>query len=104
MFTNIYLLFQCRLIVAQMSNTRCDGWNSQLTMLLVATVVCVLPYQLIGLPAVPFIVEKWIIYCLALLVSVLHFHYGRGVVRRNIFKALETLPIDNMIYFFLLLF
>lgn len=87
------LLFQCRLIVAQMSNTRCDGWNSQLTMLLVATVVCVLPYQLIGLPAMPFIVEKWIIYSLALLVSVLHFHYGRGVVNRNIFNVLKTFTI-----------
>lgn len=71
---------QCRLIVAQMSDTICDGWNFQLTVYSIATVICITPYQLCGLPAMPLDVEKGILITLLVLFSVLHFHYGYGIV------------------------
>lgn len=76
---NLFCL-QCRLIVAQMSDTICDGWNCQLSVYSIATLICILPYQLLGLPAMPFVVEKWIQITLLTVFSVLHFHYGYGIV------------------------
>lgn len=63
-----------------MSNTICDGWNFQLTVYLITTLFCIAPYQLVGLPPLPFYVENYILITLLTGFSVLHFHYGYGIV------------------------
>lgn len=77
---NSILCLQCRLIVAQMSDTICDGWNLQLTVYSIATVICIFPYQLCGLSVLPLSIERGILITLLVLFSVLHFHYGYGIV------------------------
>lgn len=71
---------QSRLIVAQMSDTICDAWNFQLTVYSIATVICIFPYKLCGLPAMGLYFEWGILVTLLVLFSVLHFHYGYGIV------------------------
>ncbi|CRL01603.1 CLUMA_CG014202, isoform A [Clunio marinus] len=75
-FSNV----SCRLIVAQMSDTKCDGWNFQLTLYSIATAFCIFPYEKLGLPPLSFIIEKWILILLLALFSCFHFHYGYGIV------------------------
>lgn len=75
-FSNI----SCRLIVAQMSDTRTDGWNFQLTLMSFATVICIFPYQLLKFQKPPEIFETYVLYTLAAVTSILHFHYGVCVV------------------------
>lgn len=74
------LQLQCRLIVAQMSNTMCDGWNFQLSVYTAAVLFCITPYHLLSLPALSFAAEKWILYSLLVVFSIQHFHYGYGVI------------------------
>lgn len=64
-----------------MSDTVCDGWNFQLSVYSIATLICIMPYQAVGLPALPFVAEKWILITLLTVFSVLHFHYGYGIVQ-----------------------
>lgn len=61
-----------------MSDTICDGWNFQLTVYSLTTLICIAPYQLIGLPPLSFAIEKFILIALLTIFSVLHFHYGYG--------------------------
>lgn len=75
-----FSISQSRLIVAQMSDTRCDNWNSQLTVYLLAVLVCIFPFQQCGLPQLPLDVELWILWALVGIFSLLHFHYGFGIV------------------------
>lgn len=63
-----------------MSDTICDGWNFQLTLYSIATIICIAPYQALGLPPLPFTFEIWILYGSLILYSALHFHYGYGIV------------------------
>lgn len=76
----IWMQLQCRLIVAQMSDTLCDAWNFQLTIYSIAVLFCITPFQWIGLPALSFAAEKWILISLLVFFSALHFHYGYGIV------------------------
>lgn len=63
-----------------MSDTICDGWNFQLTLYSIATLICIAPYQMLGLPALSFAAEKWILISQLTVYSALHFHYGYGIV------------------------
>lgn len=76
-FSNI----NCRLIVAQMTDTRADCWNAMLSLLTAATIVCAIPYDLLGLPKLWIEYERSMLYALAFVVTVGHLHYGQGVVR-----------------------
>uniref|UniRef100_A0A023EUD9 Putative sn-12-diacylglycerol ethanolamine-and cholinephosphotransferase n=1 Tax=Aedes albopictus TaxID=7160 RepID=A0A023EUD9_AEDAL len=76
-FSNI----NCRLIVAQMTDTRADLWNGLLNLLTAAAIVCIFPYQMLGIPALWLEYERNILYALVLVVTVAHLHYGQGVVR-----------------------
>lgn len=76
-FSNI----NCRLIVAQMTDTRADVWNTMFNLLVAAMVVCIFPYTLLGLPDLWLEYERSILFALALVVTVAHIHYGQGVVR-----------------------
>lgn len=83
-FPSLSLTFQfpmqCRLIVAQMSDTRCDNWNSQLSVYMAAVLVCIFPFQLCSSFKLPLNIELWTLWALGGIFSVLHFHYGYGVV------------------------
>lgn len=76
-FSNV----NCRLIVAQMSDTRSDLWNAMLNMLAFATIVCVFPYPVLGMPDLRIDYERSILYALTLVITIAHLHYGQGVVR-----------------------
>lgn len=76
-FSNI----NCRLIVAQMTDTRADLWNGMLNLLIAATVVSIFPYTALGLPELWIEYERNVLYALVLVVTIAHLHYGQGVVR-----------------------
>ncbi|XP_021701606.1 ethanolaminephosphotransferase 1 isoform X3 [Aedes aegypti] len=76
-FSNI----NCRLIVAQMTDTRADLWNGLLNLLTAAAIVCVFPYPLLGIAPLWVEYERNVLYALVLVVTVAHLHYGQGVVR-----------------------
>lgn len=67
-----------------MSDTRTDGWNFQLTLLSFTTLICVVPYELLGLPKIDLTFEKVALYTLVGVVTLLHFHYGIRVVSLRI--------------------
>ncbi|XP_071162791.1 ethanolaminephosphotransferase 1-like [Mytilus edulis] len=68
-FSNI----TCRLIIAQMSNTRCEVFHWMLVPLccIVALVILIAPGN----------IEIYILWCYALIVISAHVHFGFGVVR-----------------------
>jgi ethanolaminephosphotransferase len=63
-----------------MSDTTFSGWNTMLSVYTAATVLCIIPYQMVGLPALAFTVEKWILISLFTAFSAFHVHYGYGIV------------------------
>ena len=63
-----------------MSDTRTDGWNSQLWIYLLAVLICIFPFPLFGFPQLTLVVEKYILYTLVGILSIQHFHYGYSVV------------------------
>jgi len=76
LFSNIC----CRVIVAQMSDTRCEKFNCLLWPTLLATTLCTFPYTKVGLSPITQETELWILYLLAAAVTLIHLHYGIGVV------------------------
>jgi ethanolaminephosphotransferase len=64
----------CRLIVAQMSNTRCELFNVLLALLAAAVASSLL------IPGFPREAELSILYLLAIVFTVMHLHYGICVV------------------------
>ncbi|XP_055545821.1 ethanolaminephosphotransferase 1 isoform X2 [Wyeomyia smithii] len=97
-FSNI----NCRLIVAQMTDTRADLWNAMLNLMAVATLVSIFPYKVLGMPSLWVVYEQNILYALAFVVTIGHLHYGQGVVREmcshfriNCFKITKPVPITN---------
>lgn len=64
-----------------MTDTRADCWNAMLSLLTAATIVCAIPYDLLGLPKLWIEYERSMLYALAFVVTVGHLHYGQGVVR-----------------------
>lgn len=82
LFGTLFSNISCRLIVAQMSDTRCDGFNVLMWPLVAVTAVSAFPfYEQIGLPEVSAEMERWIVYALTIFTSIAHIHYGQGVVR-----------------------
>jgi len=68
----IYILFQCRLIVAQMSKTRCEAHNNLLSFMVVAILFSVF------LPPI----ELICMYIMALISILTHIYYGGCVVSK----------------------
>lgn len=68
----LYFLFQCRLIVSQMSNTRCEcfHWMTPLFVFCIFT-SCWLPFF-----------ERFLLYMLFLVTTLCHWHYGYSVVNQ----------------------
>jgi ethanolaminephosphotransferase len=63
-----------------MSDTVFSGWNTMLSVYAVATFICIVPYQAVGLPVLSFAIEKWILVSLLVAFSAFHLHYGYGIV------------------------
>lgn len=82
---------QCRLIVAQMSSTRCEGFH-WMTPIYVATVIISM--------YVPFL-ERPLLYLLLIATSLCHWHYGTRVVSdRNSHNWSELSPKNSHSYSF----
>ncbi|XP_026464573.1 ethanolaminephosphotransferase 1-like [Ctenocephalides felis] len=65
----------CRLIVAQMTDTRCDLWNWLLLPVIIASYICTVN-------PLSFAQERFVLYAITVLVTVAHIHYGVCVVRQ----------------------
>ena len=63
-----------------MSGQRTDGWNFQLSILSLVTVICIIPYHYLEFDRMSLLVEKSILYTLTIIITSLHIHYGIGVV------------------------
>lgn len=81
MYGTIFSNISCRLIVAQMSDTRMDGWNFLLYPLLFATLVFTFPNSVLHLDNLSAYWEVRIVYALTAFVTITQIHYGQGVVR-----------------------
>lgn len=77
---SIQFLSQCRLIIAQMSNTRTDCWNFFIWPIMVIVTVSILPYPRFGMTDLMPITEQWLVYVSVALATVAHIHFGYGVV------------------------
>lgn len=74
------LIFQCRLIVAQMSDTRTEGWNTFFWPLLVGVTISIFPYPHLGMKEIDSKYERWVVYALTSMLTIAHVHYGQGIV------------------------
>lgn len=72
--------WQCRLIVAQMSDSRADAWNHLIGMVLIVTGFSVTPFNKIGLPTLSSDAEQVLLYFLISVATLTHVHYGYSVV------------------------
>lgn len=68
-----FLSQQCRLIVSQMSNTRCDAFN---WLLVAQSVIIVLSSFFVNMPHA----ELGLLYVFGFLALLAHIHYGACVV------------------------
>ncbi|XP_073821010.1 ethanolaminephosphotransferase 1 isoform X2 [Musca autumnalis] len=82
LFGTLFSNIACRLIVAQMSDTRCDSFNILMWPLVATVAVSCFPWyeQLMG-SEIEANVERWIVQGLTIFVTVAHLHYGHGLVR-----------------------
>lgn len=84
-FFSLCFALQCRLIVAQMSSTRCEGFH-WMTPIYVATVIISL--------YVPFL-ERPLLYLLLIATTLCHWHYGTRVVSVSN-EIIYTVHIENI--------
>ncbi|XP_058977316.1 ethanolaminephosphotransferase 1-like isoform X2 [Musca domestica] len=82
LFGTLFSNIACRLIVAQMSDTRCDGFNILMWPLVATVAVSCFPWyeQVMG-SEIEANVERWIVQGLTIFVTIAHLHYGHGLVR-----------------------
>ncbi|KQS70718.1 uncharacterized protein Dere_GG23508, isoform C [Drosophila erecta] len=81
LYGTIFSNIACRLIVAQMSDTRCDAFNVLMWPLAATVGVCCFPYyQQVFDTDLTSDIERWILYGLTIFSTLAHWHYGYGVV------------------------
>ncbi|KAG4073529.1 hypothetical protein HA402_000753 [Bradysia odoriphaga] len=102
LFGTIFSNICCRLIVAQMSDTRTEGWNAFFWPLLVAVSISIFPYRYFAMGDISPATERWLVYVLTSMLTIAHFHYGQGVVREmcrhfkiKCFKVREPITNNN---------
>lgn len=71
-----------------MSDTRADGWNHLLWLILIVTGLSVIPLNYLNLPTLDPYIECVLVYFLSSVATLTHFHYGQGVVSAMIFSNL----------------
>lgn len=71
---------QCRLIVAQMSDTRADCWNHLMWLILIVSGLSVAPKDSFYLSILDQNIETVLLYFLSSVALLTHLHYGYGVV------------------------
>lgn len=82
-FKSIFFLLifiQCRLIIAQMSDTRTDCWNFFIWPMLAIVLVSIFPYSQFGFAEIRPITEQWMVYVSVAVATFAHIHFGYGVV------------------------
>ncbi|XP_065358010.1 ethanolaminephosphotransferase 1 [Calliphora vicina] len=103
LFGTLFSNIACRLIVAQMSDTRCDGFNILMWPLVATVLVSCFPWyeQLLG-GEIEADYERWVMQALTIFVTIAHLHYGQGVVREmcchfkiRCFKIKPQTPADQ---------
>ncbi|XP_075154030.1 ethanolaminephosphotransferase 1 isoform X2 [Haematobia irritans] len=103
LFGTLFSNIACRLIVAQMSDTRCDGFNILMWPLVATVAVSCFPWykQVMG-SEIDANIERWIVQGLTIFVTAAHLHYGQGVVREmcnhfkiRCFKIVKREPADQ---------
>ncbi|TMW53736.1 hypothetical protein DOY81_001204 [Sarcophaga bullata] len=82
LFGTLFSNIACRLIVAQMSDTRCDGFNILMWPLVATVAASCFPWynEVLGFE-IAADTERWIMQGLTIFVTIAHLHYGQGVVR-----------------------
>ncbi|KAI9586348.1 ethanolaminephosphotransferase 1 [Glossina fuscipes] len=82
LFGTLFSNIASRLIVAQMSDTRCDAFNILMWPLVATVAISCFPWykQLWGVD-IAADTERWIVQALTIFVTIAHLHYGQGVVR-----------------------
>ncbi|XP_037959817.1 ethanolaminephosphotransferase 1 isoform X2 [Teleopsis dalmanni] len=82
LFGTLFSNIACRLIVAQMSDTRCDSFNILMWPLMATVAVSCFPWyeQVIGME-ISADAERWTVQALTIFTTIAHLHYGQGVVR-----------------------
>uniref|UniRef100_A0A1B0G3X7 Uncharacterized protein n=1 Tax=Glossina morsitans morsitans TaxID=37546 RepID=A0A1B0G3X7_GLOMM len=82
LFGTLFSNIASRLIVAQMSDTRCDAFNILMWPLVATVAISCFPWykQLWGVD-IAADTERWIVQALTIFVTIAHIHYGQGVVR-----------------------
>lgn len=86
---SIVFSFQCRLIVAQMSDTRTDAWNALMWPLcFVAFMSCVPVDELLGFAPITVHTERWMVYMLTTFATFAHIHYGHGIVSTSFIQQI----------------
>ncbi|XP_055298290.1 ethanolaminephosphotransferase 1 isoform X2 [Sitodiplosis mosellana] len=82
LFGTIFSNISCRLIVAQMSDTRADGFNHLICLVIIVFGLSVAPLDKFDANiTIDPDIEKTLVYCLAAIATLMHFHFGYGVVR-----------------------
>ena len=77
-----------------MSDTRMDGWNNLLNLLVIATGISIFPfYESLGLPNMSPVLERYLLYGLTFVATVAHLHYAVSVV--SIFFALTSQALPH---------
>ncbi|XP_013114241.1 ethanolaminephosphotransferase 1 [Stomoxys calcitrans] len=103
LFGTLFSNIACRLIVSQMSDTRCDGFNILMWPLVATVGVSCFPWykQVMG-SEIDATVERLLVQGLTIFVTVAHLHYGQGVVREmcshfkiRCFKIVKPEPAEQ---------
>lgn len=63
-----------------MSDTRCEAWNHLMWPVLIATIVSCFPYKYFQFYGFTPKIEQYIVYVLTVYSTLVHLHYGQGVV------------------------
>ncbi|XP_031632846.1 ethanolaminephosphotransferase 1 isoform X2 [Contarinia nasturtii] len=82
LFGTVFSNISCRLIVAQMSDTRADGWNHLMCLLIIVGGVSITPlFNLFNFSNLHPNIESILVYFLAIFATITQIHFGYGVVR-----------------------
>lgn len=63
-----------------MSDTRTEAWNTFFWPVVVAVVISIFPYRILGMGDIGPGFERWVVYILTAMLTIAHFHYGQGIV------------------------